>query len=319
MQSQNSNKGDGIAAVSPPTKETNTATAAIIISSSDKINNGGSFDDIDIIQHTNKFDYDSDTDKSTKDDHSCSTSTTDDSTTETEHPIKNAKVSQGCLDGQNVVGKVQKARYRSDRPSRHRKSLFFSLNVSLFYMNVSVPSLFFSKQFKMVTAITSTPVMKQALVDHFRAILPFCTPESVDAFLDSLEMVHYQSERDHLVSQLTSENGLLRFNDQADDNLVIPSKVVKLEKAFWKRIKLRGSNWKRKLLAVGMSNKEKWNHSLTKLKKYMMDLDIVYFYPGHPRVGDTVLVSLREVVGAAVRLHQALDVFLHESEEALQN
>ena len=92
MQTQNSNKGNDIAAVSPPTKETNTATATITTASSHKPNIGGSFDDI--IQHTNKFDYDPDTDTSTKDDHSCSTSKTDDSTTKTEHPTKKQKVSQ---------------------------------------------------------------------------------------------------------------------------------------------------------------------------------------------------------------------------------
>ena len=180
----------------------------------------------------------------------------------------------------------------------------------------------FSKQFKMVTAIPSTPVMKQALIDYFRAIIPHSTRESVDAFLDSLEMVHYESERDHLVSQLTSESGLLRFNDQADGKLVIPSKVIKLEKAFGERIKLRGSNWKRKFLTLGMSNKEKWNCSLTKFKKYMMDLDIVYFYPGHPRVGDTVIVSLQQVVRDAVEemvLAQRRAAFVEESEEDPQN
>ena len=184
---------------------------------------------------------------------------------------------------------------------------------------------YFPQQFKMVTAITSTPVMKQALVDYFRAILPHTTRESVDAFLDSLERAHSESERDHLVSQLTSENGLLRFNDQADGKLIVPSKKVKLEKDFGKRIKLRGSNWKNKLLTIGMSNKEKWDHSLTKLKKYMTDLDIVYFYPGHPRVGETVLVSLssaREVFRGLARiavLKARIAVFIHESEEAPQN
>ena len=92
MQIQNSNKGNDLAAVSP-SKDTNTPTATITTSSSShKTNIGGSFDEI--IQHTYKFDYDPDTDKSTEDDYSCSTSKTDDSTTETENPTKKENVSQ---------------------------------------------------------------------------------------------------------------------------------------------------------------------------------------------------------------------------------
>ena len=172
----------------------------------------------------------------------------------------------------------------------------------------------------MVTAITSTPVLRKALIDHFCAILPYCTRESVDAFIDSLEMVHLESERTRLVSQLLLENGILRFNEQADGKLIVRLKVVKLEKDFWKRIKLRGSNWKRKVLTIGMSNKEKWDYSLTKFKKYMTELDIVYFYPGHPQVGDTVVRSLRHFFREAVEageILQRLDEILQRQDEEL--